>query len=462
MNRAIREIINLTFDILDAELSSYVVMNKYDELPDQLPSDIDIAVAASDFGKLDTVVGLIGNVTNLVITQKIWHNYQKCAYILIPLHVNERFRLQLDFFADFSVKSTPLLITSSELQSKTRKYGRFSVPDYDIEFVFLLMRRIYKNDFDLEHCRILKNILINNNMEKIVEYTNNYINIETTKMIIKNLLDNNVEGMQKMRTELWQLLRKLSKEKSKGRYWLVYWFDQFKRAVFRCKYPVGMSIAFLSPDGGGKSTYIDAIQTTCWGSFHYINIRYFRPRLFQNLGHYNAIHPSEESTSNTDPHGVVEDGKVKSFVRFMFYNLDFMLGGLMVKLASIHKTLTIFDRYYYDYYVDIKRYKYSFSQSIPYAFSWMIPMPQKVFFLDAKPEVLYERKKELPLVELERQCEGYRKATKKIKSSVIVDVTRPIEDVVDSVITEIMLYKAKETSKAMKLQIDKDNGIVII
>ena len=148
MERVISDIITKTFDTMDEIFTSFVVMNKYDELPDTLPSDIDIAIPIEDYNRLDSLVGQIGQRTNLVITQKIWHNYRKCAYILTPLHITERFRLQLDFFADFSVKATPLLITEKELQSKTRTYGRFKVPDYDVEFVFLLMRRIFKNDFD--------------------------------------------------------------------------------------------------------------------------------------------------------------------------------------------------------------------------------------------------------------------------------------------------------------------------
>ncbi|MBS5702951.1 MAG: hypothetical protein KHW93_03830, partial [Butyricicoccus pullicaecorum] len=75
VNAEIRSIINQTFDVLDREMKSYVVMNKYDELPDTLPSDIDIAVSDEDFTRLDQIVGVVGNRTGLVITQKIWHNY---------------------------------------------------------------------------------------------------------------------------------------------------------------------------------------------------------------------------------------------------------------------------------------------------------------------------------------------------------------------------------------------------
>lgn len=95
----IRNLINCAFDMLDEKMKLYVVMNKYDELPDTLPSDIDIAISNKDFANLDRILGVVANKTGLVITQKIWHNYKKCAYILMPLRVDEPFRLQLDFLA---------------------------------------------------------------------------------------------------------------------------------------------------------------------------------------------------------------------------------------------------------------------------------------------------------------------------------------------------------------------------
>lgn len=245
----IRDIVNSTFDTLDEAMSSYVVMNKYEELPDTLPSDIDIAVSIEDFSRLDTIVGFVGSRTQLVVTQKIWHNYRKCAYILTPLHVTEPFRLQLDFFADFSVVSTPLLIKNSELMSKTRKVGRFTVPDYDIEFLFLFMRRVYKNDFDDEHCEILRKVLMNA-PEKVKEYSLKYFPEETVKTVIDDLLNYDYDALRKKRNELWKQMKDYSKKQSAGIYFMKYWVDQIKRTFFRVKYPVGMKIAFLSPDGG--------------------------------------------------------------------------------------------------------------------------------------------------------------------------------------------------------------------
>lgn len=461
VNAEIRSIINQTFDVLDREMKSYVVMNKYDELPDTLPSDIDIAVSDEDFTRLDQIVGVVGNRTGLVITQKIWHNYKKCAYILTPLHVKEPFRLQLDFFADFAVTSTPLLIRNEELMTRTRTYGRFTVPEYDLEFVFLFMRRIYKNDFDDEHCDILRNVLVVC-PDRIENYCSQYFSHEVVNAVIFSLLNQDYDTVREKRGELWKQLRELFYCNSRGIYFVKYWADQLKRTFFRIKYPVGMKIAFLSPDGGGKSTIIQNVQKTCWGSFHYMEVKYFRPHILKNLGHYNVVNPSQKAKTNTDPHGVKPDGKIKSFVRFMFYNLDFMLGGLADKKSAIKKKLTIYDRYYYDYYVDIQRYKYGFSKKIPHIFSFLISMPDMVFVLKASPDVLYARKQESPLPELERQMEDDLHAAEKIKNAVVINTEKPVKNIVDDITSKILLYKGKETAKAMKLTVDVKTGVAKI
>ena len=53
MERVISDIITKTFDTMDEIFTSFVVMNKYDELPDTLPSDIDIAIPIEDYNRLD-------------------------------------------------------------------------------------------------------------------------------------------------------------------------------------------------------------------------------------------------------------------------------------------------------------------------------------------------------------------------------------------------------------------------
>jgi thymidylate kinase len=161
------------------------------------------------------------------------------------------------------------------------------------------------------------------------------------------------------------------------------------------------------------------------------------------------MNPTKEETSNPNPHQKEKNGFFKSLVRFMFYNLDFQLGTLIkIYRMKIKKELVLFDRYYHDYFVDMERYQYNLPKFLPRMFLFMIPKPDLLIILNASPEVIYERKKELTIEEIEDQQIKYKQIAKKEKKSVIVDANLPLDKVVDD-ITEIILKKQAERTKRL-------------
>lgn len=443
------------FDIMDKEFTDpYIVMNKYDEVPYKLPSDLDMCITPNDFARLDSILSSIAKGIQLVIVQKIWHGYQKCAYMLSPLEPTGRFRLQLDFFTDFSVKKTPLLISYKDMQKETRQYGRFTIPNYRMEYVFLLMRRIFKNDFDAEHIASIQ-AAMNGDKDGCFAYLHNYLGHTTANNVNRLIEQDDWETLKAMRNQLWKSLQSLSHKQSRGLYKIKFWLAEIRRFAYRIKYPAGYSAVLLSPDGGGKSSVFERIEDSCWGCFHGITKIYFRPHILRNPGMLNPINPVPESTDNPDPHGKTPNGLIKSLIRYFYYNIDFILGyNLLVRKKCIQKQLVVFDRYYYDYFVDLTRYRYSFPKWVPKAFAWSIPRPDVIFILEGTPQVLFERKKELPIDELKRQMKAYHAISKRYNNAVVINVDKPLEGVVIQVTHEILLRKALRTAKGMKIKLD--------
>ena len=456
---SIESLLTKMFDIMDKEFHHpYIVMNKYDEVPYKLPSDLDMCITLEDFNRLDAIVPNIAKGVNLIIVQKIWHGYMICAYMLSTIEPIVRFRLQLDFFTDFSVKHTPLLIPYQDMQTEIRKYGRFTIPSYRMEYVFLLMRRIFKNDFDEEHfCAIQK--AMTGDKEGCFLYLKKYFDAVTADQINNYVESGDAVKLKSMQPILWKKLQSLSRKNSRGIYKLRFRLAEIKRQCFRIKYPVGICAALLSPDGGGKSSIFERINETCWGSFYGISRMYFRPHILKNPGMLNPLNPVPESADNPDPHGKKPNGFVKSLVRYLYYNIDYVLGyNILVRKKCIQKQLVVFDRYYYDYFVDMKRYRYSLPKWLPKAFAWCIPTPDIIFILDGTPDILYKRKKELPLEEISRQVVEYRKIAQRYKNAVIINVDKPLDEVVKEVTRHILLKKAQRTALAMNIRLDA-NGL---
>lgn len=450
--------LNNVFDILEKEFENgFVVMNKYEDMPNSIPSDIDLDIHQNDFENLDKVISNLSRKTGLIITQKIWHHYRKCAYILTPLNVNKPFRLQLDFFSDFSFKNTPLLLPFEEIQSRTRKHGRFTIPDYDIEYVFLLMRRICKNDFNESHVKIINKVLLSGDKEQIKKYSEQYFGKKYSEIIYNAILCNDHKILELNRNKFWKKLKTYSKIKTFGFYKIKYILSEVWRKIYRINYPIGLSVALLSPDGGGKSTVFSKLEYLCWGSFHGIEKKYFRPRLFKNIGSYNILNPTTESESNVDPHNVKLDNPLKSLLRFIFYNFDFLLGYLfIVKPATIKKKLVVFDRYYFDYFVDLHRYKLDLPMFIPKIFQFMIPQPSITFILNGSAEEFYNRKQELSIDELQRQIKSYVKLSSNIENAVIIDGNQKVNDVAEKITSIILAHKATQTAVSMRNILDEN------
>lgn len=170
----------------------------------------------------------------------------------------------------------------------------------------------------------------------------------------------------------------------------------------------------------------------------------------------NPVNPRPESSDNPNPHDKKTNGLIKSLIRYFYYNLDFIFGyNFVVRKRIVQKQLVIFDRYYYDYFVDLRRYQYSFPNWVPKFFAWSIPKPNIVFVLEGDAKNLYQRKQELSIKEIERQLMEYHKIALKYHNAIIVDVDKPLEEVTSFITREILLRKAKRTAVSMRNSLDK-------
>ena len=83
----------------------------------------------------------------------------------------------------------------------------------------------------------------------------------------------------------------------------------------------------------------------------------------------------------------------------------------------------IFDRYYYDYYIDQRRSRTSLPHWILRFGECFVPKPDLTLCLGGDPKKIYERKPETSLQEVERQTIVLRSFCKKRKRTVWIDTT---------------------------------------
>jgi thymidylate kinase len=424
-------------------------MNNYENMPEIIPTDVDITIDKETFKKLDSILLNIASKHNVEIIQKIWHGYHKCAYILSPLKIDEKFRLQLDFFIDFSAKGYPNLLSNRILLDKRKKYKNFFIPEAEIEYPFLVIRRIVKNDMRKAHMDKMKflieqdSINTKKNLEKI-------FGEGISNSIIKLIETGDNYIFQSQIGEYRNALKKWSKKNTQFEYMFKYGISQCGRIIQRLLHPVGFTVVLLGPDGSGKSTIAKRVLERVSGSFHGGRVQYWRPYLLPAMGRLKFWNPSEEVAINPRPHDHPEQNRFKSLLRFFYYLTDYLIGyPVKIYWKKVKKNIIVFDRYYYDYLVDLYRYQFNIPQWLPKMFLPLIPAPDMTIYLDADPEVLHKRKQELSLSELERQVKEFKQILPQIPNSISVSTDKPVGEIVGEISYLILKKKSLQTKKIL-------------
>ena len=198
----------------------------------------------------------------------------------------------------------------------------------------------------------------------------------------------------------------------------------------------GLMIVLLGTDGSGKTTIINELPQYFIKKNIDMEISYYHWR----PGYFIKKKSNIEGSLVENPHAKPAYGKIKSYIKFMIINLDYLLGYLFkVKKEINDGKLVIFDRYYYDYYLDKLRYRLSLEDKVIKLFQFMIPKPDITFLLIGTPETLYERKKEVSMDEIRRQINCMKKNKTNIPKSIYIDVDKDIVKVIVEIGSMILL-----------------------
>ena len=200
---------------------------------------------------------------------------------------------------------------------------------------------------------------------------------------------------------------------------------------------VGLMIAFLGTDGSGKSTIIEALPGALGLQTSPERIVYYHSRPYV-LQPSKATKGLDLKAACPNPHAKPPYGVLKSLFKLLFCVADYRLGYMWkVRRQLAEGKLVIFDRYYYDFYLDKIRYCMGIGDTWFRLTEWLIPKPDITFVLTGEAEPIWKRKQEMPLAEVQRQIDTLEKHKSHFAHPATIDVVRPISEVVSSVVAVI-------------------------
>lgn len=421
-----KEIENFKKLIVFLKLSGidYAILGRRASLAEIVDGDIDIVVPTNSFTQIAKILKDFSVKNSLQLIQCFQH--ESTAKYFALSDKEDHSIICPDFCSDF-VRDGHLLM-SNDILIRDRRLVKVENTEFyclnpEIEFIYYLIKKTDKEQLTPEAFNHLHMQYKSSDLDNLNHNLKNYFNKECNDLIINIFKKNSLSLLN----DNLSILKKNLHQKRKLSY--SYLFKDILLKVNRVRHSTGLSIAILGPDGSGKSTVITGLSSGLKRGFRKIQYYHLFPQ-----------QPLKESKENTNPQGQKPHSFMKSQLKLAFLMSKYSIGYIKVKLQLIKSTLVIFDRYYDDILVDRRRFRYKGFNFILKLGNYLIPEPRIYLYLDAPSEVIFSRKAELSISEIDRQRHKFKRLVQKKKRGFIINANQDEGQVIFDAETKILDY----------------------
>ncbi|MBR5167417.1 MAG: hypothetical protein IKW86_05040 [Salinivirgaceae bacterium] len=413
---------NSLFSELNKNGIHYSVLRNWETLPDSSGGhDIDIWVRKED---LKVFLYILESVANDYCGEKVSCVYSKDCPRYI--YMGNDWGIQYDVHVEDAQYRNAAYMKCSIIDNHTSIHNGVRVLDSKIDGLISFFKEILNNGTcKKEYCE---------NASRVIEETDNaaldsYLDCfsgKTRTLLVETLKERDYSSKRliKVRKKCVSEIQSISSISS-------YYMQRLVRiwnavSLFGSRTRPGYVIAVMGTDGSGKSTIIESITPWLDEAFHHgVTYKHLRPTLFKDLGVLVGKRKAEPNRVVTNPHAHKPSGLIGSLVKWSYYLLDYILGYFKTiwPQVSFKCKLFIFDRYYYDYYIDQRRLGISLPKWLIRIGEVFVPKPDLVICLGGDTQKIYERKPETSLDEVSRQVNALQVFCAKRKNAVWVDTT---------------------------------------
>ncbi len=418
---------------LEEKNIDYCILRNVDEIKAGYAHDIDMTVDISKFNSsiflLKAVATNLGWRLHLETGTAVDKNNIK-SYHFYTIEFGKPILLHFDFFPTFTWNGM-VLLSNRDLIEEIRNDAILHTSNHGVESVTKLFIRLLFNKHVKDKYKPYILETFQDHPEQVKKTMNKFLSKTMAQSIFDCVLMENWMQIENMRKKIIRDIK--TTVKYNGAYMankIQHKWHLIKKATKR----TGIMIVFEGTDGSGKTSIINELPVVLGRSFskEFVNYYHWRPEVLKSrkIG---------VDATAIEPHKKKKYGKTISTCKFLFFNIDYLVGywgKIRWQLAKGH--LVVFDRYYYDYYLDKLRYRMDISDRVLDLCKPFIPKPDITFALIGDAQTIYERKKEISLEEIKMQIERLSRKSHKFENTIIVDVNQNIDDVINRVSYSIL------------------------
>jgi thymidylate kinase len=382
------------FLLFDEHAVRYCVLHSWESLTHEVLSDVDIAVHPEDRAKLPAIFRRLQD-SGYLLMQCLHYSVSSFYFVFCWLEGASLRCLPLDCIFEHwrSGLSVPSI---KEAIADRERAGDFWIPSRPHQFVYLLAKQTWKGKSSDARAQRLKELVESIGRAQAEQIAGEIFLGKWNQRLVAACLASSLPGtLEQARNQLW-IAAVVRHPVRLGRYL----WEQTRRLAHRWLRPTGLLITVIGPDGSGKDTVIDGMSQELQRGFRSTAFYHWRP---------NIILPRKPAPPVTDPHAIPPRGPFLSSLFLLGFVLDYWIGyAFRIRPYLTRGTLVIFDRYFYDVIVDPKRARFAGPAWLANLLARLVPSPDLTVLLDADAELMFARKGELSVEELQRQRHAYR------------------------------------------------------
>lgn len=427
------QFIETFFYKLQEKQIEYCIIRNADEVQHGDAHDVDLTVDERRISETHEVLSAVakeqGWAPHLINGRQQDKVNIKC-YNFFQINDDEKkiYIVHVDIFPVFSWKGYEILSNSILLNNINKETIYHKLASETEAVCNLFVRLLYNGKIkDKYKPDVLK--IFQNNEDSVMNIMRQFLSQELAEWIYNRTLEENWGLIEKKRNSIIRCIKKICKKN-----FYMYFLYLASKAFHR----TGAVIVFQGTDGSGKTTIINNIEAILGNTFsnNTLNYYHWRPGFIKPEKKLNADGTVVDASQ---PHAKAPYGKLFSLIKLLFYTCDYFLGyWFKIYWQSAQGHLVVFDRYYYDFYMDKSRYRLNTSNLFIKLLQIFIPKPDITFLLTGDAVTIHARKKELPLSEVKRQIDLLKRHRKKYSNSVEINTSDPIPHVCHTVCRNIL------------------------